>query len=653
MAGLSARSVKTDGAPPAYPIAGIWIVGALLLLVALSALINKAPAIEADVTDRVTKAVAEAVGDRPVVAEVDGRHVSLRGFVTSEEEREAAINAVERTWGALGPSDHLRLRAAQSPYRLQVARSAAGIVGVSGVAQDAPTRDAIARAANKAFGKDAASLNINFALGAPADSWVAGASAAFDALAGLESGVAVMLDDVITIEGVASGESSLAALRSARSRAEAADFGWVEKIEKRYRFRAEKTAEAVWRVRADIADEEMAAAIEAATRAVAGEEASFEWTERRTPGPEEWRKHVAEAIDALSVAESGWVSLIGEDAEIDAVAAGRGAFEELAALTDGSATGRVWRRKIALADVSEPSPLTDDGARPVNGGADAASLRLKIDARADVRAAPVQIAGVLPKGMSVAEARALLGVGAERRDVGGVLQTGGRGNLDDWRELLRALGEYLPEFDRLEAVLGADGARLEGVLTPASDAEQVSAALSERLGLRLGEDLELRSNQEQVTEGAERVNPLTGVRETFRNGYWLPSVQIAGMADCPRRADLVLANGRIRFLTDSAELDVRARRLLNEIAAIAAACFGGTSLMMEIGGHTDNVGDPAYNQTLSERRAQAVVAALTARGVTASRMSARGYGDSTPIADNDTAEGRAANRRISFRWRAP
>ena len=65
-----------------------------------------------------------------------------------------------------------------------------------------------------------------------------------------------------------------------------------------------------------------------------------------------------------------------------------------------------------------------------------------------------------------------------------------------------------------------------------------------------------------------------------------------------------------------------------------------------IEGHTDSVGDAAYNQGLSERRAQSVVTALTNSGVDSSRLSAVGYGQSKPIASNATEEGRQKNRRV-------
>ena len=72
------------------------------------------------------------------------------------------------------------------------------------------------------------------------------------------------------------------------------------------------------------------------------------------------------------------------------------------------------------------------------------------------------------------------------------------------------------------------------------------------------------------------------------------------------------------------------------------------ALKLEIQGHTDNVGNDAYNQTLSESRAKAVVSWLTGHGVATARLTAKGYGKSKPIADNATDAGRAKNRRVEI-----
>ena len=72
------------------------------------------------------------------------------------------------------------------------------------------------------------------------------------------------------------------------------------------------------------------------------------------------------------------------------------------------------------------------------------------------------------------------------------------------------------------------------------------------------------------------------------------------------------------------------------------------TLKLEVQGHTDNVGNDAYNQTLSEARAKAVVTWLTQHGVAADRLTAKGYGKTKPVADNGSDEGRAKNRRVEI-----
>jgi flagellar motor protein MotB len=72
------------------------------------------------------------------------------------------------------------------------------------------------------------------------------------------------------------------------------------------------------------------------------------------------------------------------------------------------------------------------------------------------------------------------------------------------------------------------------------------------------------------------------------------------------------------------------------------------TLKVEVQGHTDNVGNDAYNQTLSEARAKSVVTWLTQHGVAADRLTAKGYGKTKPVADNGSDEGRAKNRRVEI-----
>jgi len=102
----------------------------------------------------------------------------------------------------------------------------------------------------------------------------------------------------------------------------------------------------------------------------------------------------------------------------------------------------------------------------------------------------------------------------------------------------------------------------------------------------------------------------------------------------------------VTFKTGSDELDTSSFTRLN---ISAANLMRHPQLKVIIAGHTDNTGDTLNNLKLSQKRAEAVKAYLVDRGVDASRLTARGYGDTEPTASNDTAQGRAQNRRVELR----
>jgi OmpA-OmpF porin, OOP family len=131
------------------------------------------------------------------------------------------------------------------------------------------------------------------------------------------------------------------------------------------------------------------------------------------------------------------------------------------------------------------------------------------------------------------------------------------------------------------------------------------------------------------------------------------------LADEPRPLELVLSPTRavlageevliqemVQFDFNQATLGPASGAVLDEVARVLLAV--PDVVRLEVQGHTDTIGALPVNQALSQQRAEAVVAALVARGVQPEKLLARGYGPTRPIGTNDTDEGRAQNRRVQF-----
>lgn len=102
----------------------------------------------------------------------------------------------------------------------------------------------------------------------------------------------------------------------------------------------------------------------------------------------------------------------------------------------------------------------------------------------------------------------------------------------------------------------------------------------------------------------------------------------------------------ITFATDSSDIDPRFQPTLNQVASVLGDY---EQTYVDVYGHTDSTGSDSHNLGLSERRAQSVANYLASRGVRDVRLGTRGYGESQPVASNDTEAGRAANRRVEIK----
>lgn len=101
----------------------------------------------------------------------------------------------------------------------------------------------------------------------------------------------------------------------------------------------------------------------------------------------------------------------------------------------------------------------------------------------------------------------------------------------------------------------------------------------------------------------------------------------------------------VRFETNSDSLTGSSIKILDEVAA---TLIQRPNISIEVAGYTDDRGAAAHNETLSQKRAEAVAKYLIDRGVDASKLSAKGYGSADPVAENNTSEGRAQNRRVEL-----
>lgn len=101
----------------------------------------------------------------------------------------------------------------------------------------------------------------------------------------------------------------------------------------------------------------------------------------------------------------------------------------------------------------------------------------------------------------------------------------------------------------------------------------------------------------------------------------------------------------INFDTGKSVIRPESKSIIYEIEQMMKA---NPDLKISVEGHTDNVGNPASNKTLSEERAKSVVAAIVEQGINAERLSQTGFGQDRPVADNNTEEGRARNRRVEL-----
>ena len=255
--------------------------------------------------------------------------------------------------------------------------------------------------------------------------------------------------------------------------------------------------------------------------------------------------------------------------------------------------------------------------------------------------------GRLPNGLGVQDMSDALGVEITGDPATALTDTDTTAEGDT----LTIAATYLPELEALSLSRDEDGTTLDLTISPGVNLDLVAIDLAERLPADVS--FSISTLDTLPDDGTTRRNAATGLSEVFRRGFWLPDLDFTADPDgCTQQADALLERAKITFLSGSAQLDATSIRAINGLAAVAQIC-AQADLVLEIGGHTDATGSEDDNQDLSFARASAVLDALAQRGPARTSMSAAGYGSSRPIADNDTDDGRAANRRTTLIFNDP
>lgn len=170
------------------------------------------------------------------------------------------------------------------------------------------------------------------------------------------------------------------------------------------------------------------------------------------------------------------------------------------------------------------------------------------------------------------------------------------------------------------------------------DSEDARATLSSQVGTALqGSGLQLLNALKIVVpDSGEAEQQVTAETEKKR-------------VACQEDLNAAMQGKNILFTFNKADISARSYSLLDNLGKIISECgdkLKGVSIL--IGGHTDSVGNDAYNLDLSQRRADAVSAYLKSKGIDADMLEAKGFGESRPVASNRTKAGQAKNRRITF-----
>ncbi|WP_394688615.1 OmpA family protein [Hoeflea sp.] len=578
----------------------IWPGVAAVAFLTFLALWLRLDPVETDLRDRATTALSVNHGWASV--SLNGRDLTLQGLAPDLESQASAIDIARQTYGVRIVTDATGLLPEQAPYVLSLEKTENGLL-LNGFAPNDATRRQLVALLSENLPGIALLDQLKLARGAP-DDFVALAAFGFAPFSRFSTGLMEMTGSVLRIHGRAlNPEDHEAALELVA--ASPPGGGSLESVEITP---APVSGEYVWSVKLSPAQVVLSGYVpDQAVRLALVEAAKADHPD-------------LDVIDAMRFAA-------GMPEGVDWLAAASDAISLSSRLTEGSAS-------LSGSRLNMSGEIADgDGFRALQARLDAG-----LAAGVELGTFDIGLARVSPFVWSAAlsaEGLVFDGVVPSRAVAESLVETAGLkfGNLkiDDRQRIAAGAPEgfetaalaalqALSRLDEAAVVLNYSSLSVNG--------EALSANTAGDLARQLEEDLPKTFGSQQTV----LLKPL-------------PSEGLAGAA-CQDVLNELLAANSILFDTGEAGIQHHSFGFLDRIAFAARQC---RDVRLEISGHTDADGAESANQTLSERRAEAVVAHMIAAGVRPDSMIAIGYGESRPVADNETDTGKAANRRIEFR----
>lgn len=529
-----------------------------------------------------------------------------------------------------------------------------------GYVPDEASRAAVFTAAKSRFPKAAIVDQTVVAAGAPQD-WQLATQYLISGLAGLRSGTADSKDTDLTVNGVAEdnvkADTVIAVLdrgtpkgyRLSRTIGFAKTLPPPLAVIAPYSFAAEKSGDGkgVIVLTGYVPNEATRAAIVARATALSPGATITDQLQLGAGAPSDFDRAIAErGLVGLASLDSGRLAVVDRaltlTGEIGDRAA-KAAAEQ--AVTTGLPQGYVGSTTVRLVDRSDYQLEAEVDGRQwtLAGSVPDEALRDRLKAAAQRARPGVQIVDSLtvregaPNGFGVAAERAIAQLG--RLDQGSLAMAGQTvrmaGQTRDrlvFQSARETIAVGLPA-----GFTGTPDIRLIETAAPAVNVEELAAAVAAKAAKEAADREAARKAalEAEKAEAAKKAASLPGQ----------DSAEKVAVDECQTLLNSILVSGTIEFAVDSAELRPESFATLLGLAHVANRC---PDTRIEIGGHTDSDGSPTYNRALSQRRAETVVAFLGGEGVDARRLTAVGYGEDKPVADNASDEGKARNRRIEF-----